>query len=179
MINFKKLCSNLIPSGLYKAQVTDVKFAAGTASKSILVTLTILEGPFAKRVITDTISEKAFGWRLMPFLKACNVDVEREYNTDEELMRYGFATAKGKTVKVEIGQRTYNGTDYNNVTDYAPLDASVTTAEEVLDAFDTTPEVKGNSLDGMVEEETNIPEEVPATEEPTLDVDLDDLDNPF
>lgn len=176
--SFKTLCSNLIPVGKYKAQVTDMKFAAG-GSKSILVTLTIVEGPYAKRVHIETIPEKAYSFRLMPVLKACKVDVDREFATAEELYKFGFASAKGKTVIIDMGIRTYNGQEYNNVTDFSPLPDSTVSADEVAASFGEKPEVKGNSLDGMVEEEINIPSDAPAAEEPELDIDLSDIESPF
>lgn len=176
--SFKTLCSNLIPVGKYKAQVTDMKFAAG-GSKSILVTLTIVEGPYAKRVHIETIPEKAYSFRLMPVLKACKVDVDREFATAEELYKFGFASAKGKTVIIDMGIRTYNGQEYNNVTDFSPLPDSTVSADEVAASFGEKPEVKGNSLEGMVEEEINIPSDAPTAEEPELDINLDDIESPF
>ena len=181
-MNFKGLCSNLIPVGKYKAVVTDMKFAAG-GSKSILVTLTISEGPYAKRVHQETIPEKAYSFRLMPVLKACKVDVDREFATAEELFKFGFAAAKGKTVIIDIGVRTYNGQEYNNVNDFSPLPDSTVSAEEVAESFGENPEVKGTVLDGMVKEEDNVPDldqtEGLGTEEPTLDINLDDMESPF
>lgn len=175
----KNLCSNLIPVGKYKMQVTDIKFAAG-GSKSILINLTVAEGPYAKRVHTETIPEKAYSFRLMPFLKACKVDVDREFGTAEEMYKFAFASAKNKIIMADMGIRTYNETDYNNITDFSPLPDSTVSAEEVAESFGTTPEVKGNTLDGMVEEENHSANAVPATaEEPELDINLDDLENPF
>lgn len=175
--SLKSLCSNLIPVGKYKAQVTDMKFAAG-GSKSIMITLTIAEGPYAKRVHIETIPEKAYSFRLMPFLKACKVDVEREFATAEEMYKFAFTSAKGKTVVLDMGVRTYNGQEYNNVTDFSPLPDSTVSADDVAASFGETPEVKGNSLDGMVEEETNIVDNTPS-EEPELDINLDDIESPF
>lgn len=177
--SFKTLCSNLIPVGTYKAQVTDMKFAAG-GSKNILVTLTILEGAYAKRVHIETIPEKAYSFRLMPVLKACKVDIDREFKTAEELYKFGFASAKGKTIMINMGIRTYNGQEYNNVTDFSPIPDSTVSADEVAASFGETPEVKGNSLEGMVEEITHTPEET-TTEpgEPSLDIDLSDVEAPF
>ena len=179
--SFKTECSNLIPAGKYKAQVTDIKFAAG-GSKSILITLTISEGKFAKRVHLETIPEKAYSFRLMPFLKACKVDIDREFETAEELYKFGFASAKGKTIVIDMGVRVYNGTEYNNVTDFLPLPDSTVSVDDVAESFGVTPEVKNNTLDGMVSEEANTPEEteeVPGTDEPELDIDLSDADLPF
>jgi hypothetical protein len=176
--SLKTLCSNLIPVGKYKAQVTDMKFAAG-GSKSILVTLTIAEGPYAKRVHIETIPEKAYSFRLMPVLKACKVDVDREVATAEQMMKFAFAGCKGKTIVIDMRIRTYNGQDYNNVTDFSPLPDSTVSVEDVAASFGETPEVKGSSLDGMVEEEINIPDNTPAADEPELDINLDDIESPF
>lgn len=178
--SFKTVLSNLIPAGKYKAQVTDMKFAAG-GSKNIMVTLTIVEGPYAKRVHIENIPEKAYSFRLMPVLKACKVDVEREFATAEELYKFGFASAKGKIIMIDMGVRTYNGTEYNNVTDFSPLPDSTVSIDDVAESFGETPEVKGASLDGMVKETTNIPDLEAAVEstEPELDVDLSDIDSPF
>ena len=176
--SFKTLCSNLIPVGKYKAQVTDMKFAAG-GSKSILVTLTIVEGPYAKRVHIETIPEKAYSFRLMPVLKACKVDVDREFATAEELYKFGFASAKGKTIIINMGIRTYNGQEYNNVTDFSPLPDSTVSADDVAISFGENPEVKGKSLDGIFEEETVIHDNTPTADEPSLDIDLTDIESPF
>lgn len=177
--SFKSVCSSLIPVGKYKAQVTDIKFAAG-GSKNVLVTFTIAEGPYAKRVHTENISEKAYSFRLMPLLKACKVDVDREFGTAEELFKFGFASAKGKTVMIDMAIRSYNGQDYNNVSDYSPLPDSTVSAGEVTEAFGKEPNVTGISLEGMVEEETNVNDDGSLKEpsEPSLDVDLD-IETPF
>ena len=175
--SFKSVCSNLIPVGKYKAQVTDMKFAAG-GSKSILVTLTIMEGPYAKRVHIETIPEKAYSFRLMPVLKACKVDIEREFGTAEELYKFGFASAKGKTIMIDMGVRTYNGQEYNNVSDFSPLPDSTVSADEVAKSFGTEPEVKPN-IEDMVEVTGNNLASESVASEPSLDVDLDDIDSPF
>ena len=80
-----------------------------------------------------------------------------------------------------MGIRTYNGQEYNNVTDFFPLADSTVSEGEVTEAFGKEPKVTGISLDGMVEE--GIPgEELPqapeAADEPSLDVDLD-IESPF
>lgn len=171
--SFKSLCSNLIPAGKYKAQVTDIKFAAG-GSRNILVTLTIAEGPYAKRTHLETIPEKAYSFRLMPLLKACKVDVNREFATADELYKFGFASAKMKTIEIDMAVRTYNGQEYNNVSAFSPLADSTVSAAEVAASFGAVPEVSGNSLDGMVVEENNFGK----AEEPELDIDLD-IERPF
>lgn len=177
--SLKSLCSNLIPTGKYKAVVTDMKFAAG-GSKSIQVTLTIAEGPYAKRVHIETIPEKAYSFRLMPVLKACKVDVDREFATAEEMYKFAFVACKGKTVMLDMGVRTYNGQEYNNVTDFSPLPDSTVSADEVVASFGENPEVTAPAIADVVEEETNINSD-PAessSEEPSLDIDLD-VESPF
>lgn len=183
-VSFEKICSNLIPTGKYKVQVTDIKFrlaATGEPSKDMMVTYTIVDGPCAKRTIVDTIYEKSFGFRLKPFLTACKVDLSREFATADELYHYGLATAKNKIILIDIGTRTYNGKEYNQISDFYPLPDSTVSFDDVMESFGDVPDVKGESaapvLDGKVEEEMNIPEEA----EPELDVNLDtgDIDNPF
>lgn len=179
--SLKSLCSNLIATGKYKAVVTDMKFAAG-GSKSIQVTLTIAEGPYAKRVHIETIPEKAYSFRLMPVLKACKVDVDREFATAEEMYKFAFVACKGKTVMIDMGVRTYNGQEYNNVTDFSPLPDSTVSADEVAASFGENPEVKGSTtIADMVEEETVLhsdASEAVSEEEPSLDIDLD-VESPF
>lgn len=176
--SFKTLCSNLIPVGKYKAQVTDMKFAAG-GSRNILVTFTIAEGPYAKRTHIETISEKAYAFRLLPILKACKVDVDREFGTSEELYKYGFAAAKGKTIMIDVGTRTYNGQEYNNITDCSPLADSTVSAEDVLESFGEVPEVKGKALEDVVKADTGTDAPSAPTKEPELDIDLSDMELPF
>ena len=177
--SFKTVCSNLVPVGTYKAQVTDIKFAAG-GSKNVLVTLTIAEGAYAKRTQIETIGEKAYSFRLMPLLKACKVDVDREFATAEELFKFGFSAAKGKFLTITMGTRTYNGTEYNTVTDFAPLADSTVSADEVTASFGENPQVNAAPvLDGNVDEEIIIPEDVPAANEPSLDINTDDIESPF
>ena len=52
--SFNKICSNVIPEGTYKVQVTDVKFktsSTGETSNDLVVHLTIVDGACAKRVV--------------------------------------------------------------------------------------------------------------------------------
>lgn len=183
MINFDKLCSNLIPDGRVKAQVTDVKFkvnALGESSSDMVVTYTIVDGPYAKRVITDTIYEKAFSFRLKPFLVACKVDTAREFETKEELYKFGLAAAKGQILYLDLGHRTYGGKDYQEVKDFIPLEDSTTSAEDVLASFGTSAEAKGDSITEPAVE-APADEGTPLSNEPELDVDIDlkDDDLPF
>lgn len=177
--SFKSLCSNLIPVGKYKAQVTNIKFASG-GSKNVLVSLTIMEGPYAKRVHVETIPEKAYSFKLMPLLKACKVDVEREFATADELFKFGFANAKMKIINIDMGIRTYNGQEYNNVSDFSPLSDSTTSADEVAAEFGENPTVSGSFLDEIDEGVSGGENATEApVNEPELDVNLDDIESPF
>lgn len=141
---FNKVCSNTIPKGTYKAQITDIKFKTSSSSETsydMEVRYTIAEGSFAKRVVTDFMSEKAFSFRLKPFLTAVGADLNREFDSMKELYEYGITTAKGKFVMVEIGTRTYNGNEYNNIITWAPLPGSSTSVDDVLNEFNTSPEL--------------------------------------
>ena len=140
--SFNKVCANTIPKGTYKAQVTDIKFKTSSSSETsydMEVKYTIAEGTYAKRTVTDFMSEKAFSFRLKPFLTAIGADLNREFDSMKELYEYGITTAKGKFVMVEIGTRTYNGNEYNNILNWAPLPGSVTSVADVLDEFETSP----------------------------------------
>ena len=155
--SFNRICSNVIPAGTYKVQITDVKFktsATGAASNDIQVHYAIVEGAYAKRTFIDTLYEKAFSFRLKPFLKACGIDMAREFDTARELYEYGIREAKGKVIMVELGTRTYNGNEYNDVKSFAPLPGSTTSAEDVAAVFGTDVEAKT----GMPEM-PSIPEE--------------------
>jgi hypothetical protein len=154
-INFNSICSNIIPAGTYKAVVTDAKFrmsATGEASKDIVVTYTIAEGPMAKRTLMDTIYEKAFSFRLRPFLQACKVDMNREFASAEDLFQYGLKEAKGKTLTIEIGVRAYNGRDYNDVKSWSPLAGSTVSVEDVLKDFGDVSEPKADAVKEQAEE---------------------------
>lgn len=142
--SFNKVCSNTIPKGTYKAQVTDIKFKTSSSSETsydMEVKYTISDGPYAKRVINDFMSEKAFSFRLKPFLTAIGADLNREFDSAKELYEYGITTAKGKFVMIEVGTRTYNGNEYNNIVTWAPLPGSSTTVEDVLSEFSSSPEL--------------------------------------
>lgn len=140
--SFNKVCSNTIPKGTYKAQITEIKFKTSSSSETsydMEVSYTIAEGSFAKRVVKDFMSEKAFSFRLKPFLTAIGADLNREFDSMKELYEYGISVAKGKFVMVEIGVRTYNGNDYNNIVTWAPLPGSSTSVEDVLNEFSSSP----------------------------------------
>lgn len=171
--SFDKVCSNIIPVGKYKAQVTDVKFrtnSLGETSKDLAITLTIVDGAYNKRVVIDNIVEKAFSFRLKPFLTACKVDMAKEFATAEELYNYGMKEAKDKIVLIDLKIRTYNGKDYNNVDQYYPLPDSTTTSDEVLKEFDVEPTVKA---------EKPATDSILSIEEPQLDIDISDDELPF
>lgn len=174
MVSFSKLCSDTLPAGTYKAQVTDVKLSAsatGEAGRNFAVKYTIVEGPYAKRTLNDTIFEKAYTFRLMPFLQACGVDVNREFASVEELLQYGANQAKGKILNIEVEIRPYNGKEYNNVRTWIPLPESKVSEADVLAEFDEVPAAKAAKPAEEVAEAA-IAE---ATEEPSIDVVDDDI----
>lgn len=142
--SFRKVCSNTIPKGTYKMEVTDIKFkasASGDTSYNMEVKYTVVEGEHSKRVVTDFMSEKAFSFRLKPFLSALGIDFNREFETARELYEYGIREAKGKMLMVTLGIRTYNGNEYNSVDTWAPLPGSSTTVDDVLNEFGSTPDL--------------------------------------
>lgn len=142
--SFNKVCSNVIPKGTYKAQITDIKFKTSASSETsydMEVRYAIAEGAYAKRTIVDFMSEKAFSFRLKPFLTAIGADLNREFASMRELYEYGISTAKDKFVMIEVGTRTYNGNEYNNIVTWAPLPGSSTSVEDVLNEFESSPEL--------------------------------------
>lgn len=164
--SFNKLCSNVVPMGKYKVQVTDIKFksnSTGESCKDIMIIYTIVDGPQAKRTIPDNIPEKAYSFKLKPFLTACKVDLNKEFNTMEELCKYGFNEAKGKTILVDVTITTYNGREYNNVSNCYPLPGSTTSSDEVLQSFNVEPTVKAAPVE-------NIPVTPAVEAEPQLEI---------
>jgi len=140
--SFNKICSNLIPVGKYKVNVTDVSFRTkptGEASKDIGIRYTIVDGPHKNKTVLDTIFEKSFSFRLKPWLQACGIDCGREFATQEELYAYAMKQAKGKTIMVDIVIKTYNGKEYNNISNFYPLPGSKVSAEEVVAEMEGKP----------------------------------------
>lgn len=136
--SFNKVCSNTIPAGTYKVQISDIKFktsGTSTSGNDMVVHYVIVDGPYAKRTLVDTLYEKAFSFRLKPFLKAVGVDMNREFATAKELYEYGIREATGKILMVTVTVRTYNGNEYNNIQDFIPLPGSTTSEEDVLAEF--------------------------------------------
>lgn len=143
MYSFKDLCSNTLPAGNYKCQITEVKMKPtgdGASHFNLEVHYTVAEGTYAKRTFIDTIYEKA-SFRLKPFLTAIGTDMAREFDSLEALYDYGCKAATGKTVMVELGTRTYNGNTYNDVKSWSAMPSSTTTTEDVMAEFDTAPTV--------------------------------------
>ena len=151
--NLKGICSNLLPGGTYKVVIDSVDFqigAGGVKTKNLQVRGVISGGTFDKRTFSDVISEKAFSFRLQPFVTAIGGDMNREFATEAEMFTYLFKIAKGKTVMATLEIRTYNGKEYNNVKDYTPLPSSTVSTEDVLkdfgieaeNHFETKPEMK-------------------------------------
>lgn len=158
--SFNKLLSNILPAGTYKVVVDDAKFKSGKMGEEtndIFVVFKVIEGPYAKRNVLHTIYEKAFSFRLPGFLKAAKVDMGREFATSKELYAYGIKEAKGKVMQIEVGVRTYNGNDYNDVLKFIPSTSSTTTAEDVAKQFgniDLRPTL--NQVQSDLEEDTEV-----------------------
>ena len=144
MFSFKKICSNVLPAGTYKMQITDVKFHAPdkATDRSMDIYLTVDGGAYDKRTVKDFMSEKAFSFRLKPFLTACGIDLGREFETEDELYRYAMSECIGKSVMVNIGIRNYNGNEYNNVSQYSAVAGSTTTLEDVAAVSGEVPSLK-------------------------------------
>ena len=158
--SFSKVCSNVLPAGIYKAQISDVRFKSssdGSTQYNMEVRYVISEGPYAKRTVVDTIYEKAFSFRLKPFLTAIGIDMAREFETAKELYNYGICESKDKFVMIEVGVRTYNGNEYNEIRTWAPVASSTTTADEVLKEFAASPNVmpKMPHIDDLPEPEAS------------------------
>lgn len=172
--SFDKVCTNVVPKGTYKAQIADITFktsATGETSNDMVIRYLITEGECAKRTVIDTIYEKAFSFRLKPFLKAAGVDTAREFDTARELYNYGVREAKGKTVMITVGTREYNGNTYNQIDSVAPMPSSTTSAEDVMKEFEMSPEVmpakpKMSDLDGIA---------IPDSTTPTAEINDEDL----
>jgi hypothetical protein len=171
--SFKRLLSNVLPVGTYKVQITSINFktsATGVATNDMVVHYTVVDGSYAKRTLNETISEKAFSFKLKPFLKAVGADMDREFATAAELYAYGIKASTGKIIMVDVGVRTYNGTEYNQINDYKPLPGSVTSSEEVLAEFETSP-----ALQPEKPTLADVPVLGTTAEVPTIGVEDDDL----
>ena len=83
---------------------------------------------------------------------------------------------------IEVGVRTYNGQEYNEIKNYMKLPASTVGVEDVLKEFDTTaPETLSDSkpVNAVNISETEALSE--PIEEPSIstDIDISDEDLPF
>lgn len=183
--SFNKLTNNIVPKGTYKAVIREVSFktsASGETRNDLVVRLSITEGTYDKKNLMDTIYEKAFSFRLKPLLVACNVDLNREFTTTKELYEYGIKNIQGKTVMIEVGVRTYNGQEYNEIKNYMKLPASTVGVEDVLKEFDTAaPETLSDSKPVNTVNVSKTEVESEPVEEPSIstDVDISDEDLPF
>src|SRR5574344_1056464 len=184
MVSFNDICSSVIPAGTYKVQLVDIKFktsSTGAASNDLVCKYMILEGPQAKKSVMDTIYEKAFSFRLKPFLKAAGVDTAKEFSNAKELYSYGIKASKGKIFNIELGIRKYNGNDYNQVNAFIPLPSSTSTAKDVSEIFgleeeEVAPDKK--TVVDIPDISTATSEKEEATDE-APSVDITDLDAPF
>ena len=142
--SFNNVCRNTLPAGTYEVQVSEVKIKGKPeqgVNYNLEVHYTVTKGAYAKRTLIDTIFEKSFSFRLKPFLGAVGIDFNREFDTAKELYEYGAKMAKGKTILVEVGERTYNGNVYNEVKSWSPMPSSTTSVEDVISEFATNPDV--------------------------------------
>lgn len=174
--SFNSLCTNVVPKGTYKTTIEKMEFVPSAKDPSIYnakVTLRVTEGIHAKRTVLDTIST-AFPTKLQAFLKAAGVDMAKEFATMQEMYAYGIKAALGKTVMVDVSIRKYNGNDYNQIDDYKPLPGSTTSAADVAAAFG---EVADVTMEVAPEKATiaDLPETISNDEEPSLDINLDDV----
>ena len=140
--SFSNVCRNVLPVGTYKVQISDIKFKSNDkGTYNMEVHYVVVEGAYEKRTLVDTIYEKSFSFRLKPFLTAIGIDLAREFETAKELYEYGVRAAKGKIIMAEVGVRTYNGNEYNEVKTWAPVASSTTTIDDVMAEFGTAPNV--------------------------------------
>lgn len=169
--SFSNVCRNVLPAGTYKVQISDIKFKSNDkGTYNMEVHYVVADGAYEKRTLVDTIYEKSFSFRLKPFLTAIGIDLAREFETAKELYEYGVRAAKGKIVMAEVGVRTYNGNEYNEVKTWAPVASSTTTIDDVMAEFGTTPNVmpKAPRID-------NIPESDDSEFVPIADITDDDM----
>lgn len=169
--SFDKVCNNNLPKGTYKAVVEDIKFktsATGVATNDMQVHYRVTDGTYKGKTLVETISEKAFSFKLKPFLKAVGVDTAREFSTAKELYAYGIKESKGKALMITVSINTYNGNEYNQVTDYAALPGSTTSAADVVAELG----LDEASVDVQPVKPTleDIPMPETETKEPVLDV---------
>lgn len=142
--SFNNVCRNTLPAGTYEVQISEVKIKGKPeqgVNYNLEVHYTVTKGAYAKRTLIDTIFEKSFSFRLKPFLSAIGIDFNREFDTTKELYEYGAKMAKGKTILVDVGERTYNGNVYNEVKSWSPMPSSTTSVEDVISEFATNPDV--------------------------------------
>jgi hypothetical protein len=165
--SFKNLTSNVLPAGIYQVVLDDIKFktsSSGESTQNLVCVFKVAKGPHAGRTLVHTIYEKAFSFRLGGFLRAAEVDMNKEFTTVQELYEYGIKAAKGKQLNIEVTIRPYNGVDYNDVAKFMPMTTSSTSAKDIADAFS----------------DVKIPAKTPKTKEEVVDEDLpsfkDDLD---
>ena len=165
--SFDKICSNIVPKGIYKVVVEEIKFKVvdGNTTNDMQVHYRIVDGPCKGRPVVETISEKTFSFKLKPFLKAVGVDTAREFASAKELYAYGIKESKGKTLMITVNINTYNGNEYNQVAEYTPLPGSTTSAADVVAELG----LEGLSVNVQPEKPTLDVVE-PVADEPVIDV---------
>lgn len=177
MYSFKNLCTNVVPKGTYKATIEKMEFVPSAKDPSIYnakVTCRISEGTQAKRTVLDTIST-AFPTKLQSFLKSAGVDMNKEFATMQEMYNYGIKAGVGKSVMIDVSIRKYNGNDYNQIDDYKPLPGSTTSAADVAAAFGDLNVDMEVAPEKATVADLAIATEDATDDEPTLDINLDDV----
>lgn len=170
---FKNICSNLLPAGTYKVIIESVDFRTGIGgakTKDLQIRGVISGGTCDRRSFSDIINEKAFNFRLQPFVTAIGMDMSREFTTETEMFTYLFKQAKGKVVMATVEIKTYNGKEYNNVKDYTSLPSSTVSAKDVVDDFDIPVESTLNTPASKIDPATNDFPTVSATEDTDEDI---------
>lgn len=155
--SFKNLTSNVLPAGIYQVIIDDIKFktsASGESSQNLVIVFKVTKGPHTNRTLVHTIYEKAFSFRLGGFLRAAEVDMNKEFPSVQDLYEYGIKSAKGKQLNIEVTIRPYNGVDYNDVAKFIPLTSSSTTAKDIANAFaDVAPKKEVKPVAELKDEE--------------------------
>lgn len=144
-MNFKDIIGSVFKAGVYKVKVVSVTpKTSGTqaGSSDLVVKYEFLDGLYKGRIYTNTIYEKAFSFRLEPFLVAAKIDMNKEFNTTAELFAYGIKEAVNKEMMIEMTVRTYQGKELNDIAKWIPTASSTTSADEVANLFATEPTVE-------------------------------------
>lgn len=135
----KKLGSRVYPKGTYNVVVDSVKIKENrkdASLKDLMVVFKITDGTHKDKTIVETIYNGAFEFRLAPFAKAIDADLEREFSSMDELLEYVAEKAQGTALTIDLIITSYNGNEYNSVHNFIKGNKSVTSEEEVTKAFE-------------------------------------------